>query len=73
MCLTVSALRGPCTSFLTAWNTGYRIAAACHGAAFHKAFVVQTGPRGQRELKFYETVHHEKQGAAASPSTVGES
>lgn len=73
MCLTSSALRGPCTSFLTAWNMRNRIAVACHSVAFHKVLVVQTGPRGQRELKFYETVHHEKQGAAASPSTVGES
>ena len=33
---------------------------------------MQTGPRGQREWKFYETVQHEKQAAAAASSTVGE-
>ncbi|CAL5229779.1 g13168 [Coccomyxa viridis] len=32
---------------------------------------LQTGPRGQREWKFYETVQHEKQAAAATSSTVG--
>ena len=30
---------------------------------------MQTGPRGQREWKFYETVQHEKQAAAAASST----
>ena len=44
----------------------------CHGQAFHEVFVMQTGPRGQREWKFYETVQHEKQAAAAASSTVGE-
>ena len=43
-----------------------------HGQAFHELFVMQTGPRGQREWKFYETVQHEKQAAAAASSTVGE-
>lgn len=36
-----------------------------------RLFAMQTGPRGQREWKFYETVQHEKQAAAAALSTVG--
>ena len=32
---------------------------------------MQTGPRGQREWKFYETIKHEKQAAAAGSNNSG--
>ncbi len=52
-------------------SQGHEDASAMPWPSLHEVFVMQTGPRGQREWKFYETVQHEKQAAAATSSTVG--